>query len=379
MNGLIGLISLSALLLAVSGQFPTLSPSFSYQGTVVATGTVSFTGTISQAVDIDRGLAYERITQTVIGQDPVTTIALLSANDNTLYASVDGTCTQITLPNDSIPLDRNVWDMYANAVEGPIGTFTLTQNGIVTVIVIVNGEPAVISVTSGTTVSVVTISNYDNTTPAFSTFSLPSECSQFTCDACYQTSQFPTLSPSFSYQGTVVATGTVSLTGTISQAVDIDRGLAYERITETVIGQDPVTTIALLSANDNTLYTSIDGSCTQITLPNDSIPLDRNVWDMYANAVENPAGTFTLTQSGAISQVVIVNGVPARISSVSGTEVSTIIITNYDNTTPAFSTFSLPSECSQFTCDACYNSAVSVSISVLLLLTTLLLYLFAVN
>ena len=191
--------------------------------------------------------------------------------------------------------------------------------------------------------------------------------------------QFPTLSPSFSYQGNVIATGTVSFTGTISQAVDIDRGLAYERITQTVIGQDPVTTIALLSANDNALYASIDGTCTEIVLPNDSIPLDRNVWDVYANAVENPTGTFTLTQSGAISQVVIVNGVPARISGTIGTEVEVITVTNYDNTTPAFSTFSLPSECSQFTCDACYNSAVSVSISVLLLLTTLLLYLFAVN
>ena len=338
-----------------------------------------FTGPVSEAVDINRGLGYTRTTVTVTGQDPIPIIVLLSANDNTGYTSVNGTCTQTALPPGGIPLDSNVWDMYAAGTESPVGTFTYTQNGTVNQVTIVNGVPAVITATTGTLVNVITIANFYNTTPAFSTFSLPSGCSQFTCDACYQIPRFTNLSPSYSYQGTVTVTGTTSFTGPVSQAVDINRGLGYLRTTTTVTGQDPITTVGLYSANDNALYTSVDGTCTQTVLPSGGIPVDRNVWDMYANGTENPAGTFTYTQNGITNQVTIVNGEPATISATTSTLVSVITISNFDNTTPDFSTFSLPSECSQFTCDTCYNSAVSVSISVLLLLTTLLLYLFSTH
>ena len=138
--------------------------------------------------------------------------------------------------------------------------------------------------------------------------------------------------------------------------------------------------LRLSSGTDSATYLSVNGVCSVIALsPNIISPLNTNVWDLYAAGTESPTGTFTSTQSGTVNQVTILNGEPLLISSTTGTSEISIIVTHFDNTTPDFSTFSLPSECSQFNCTACYNSTVSVSISVLLLLTTLLLYLFSTH
>ena len=189
--------------------------------------------------------------------------------------------------------------------------------------------------------------------------------------------QFPDLSPSFSLQGDVVETlnGQVT-TGSTIQAIDINRRLQYI-FAELTDGEISLTYIGLSSGNDNTLYVGGNGVCNVTTIPSANNPFDTSIWDLYAAGTESPAGTFTYTEGGATLQLTIVNGLPAAFTDTTSTSVTATTVTNFYNTTPAFSRFSLPTECSQFTCTACYSSALSVSISVLLLLTTLLLYLFA--
>ena len=190
MNGLIGLISLSALLLTVSGQFPSLSPSYSLQGGIARTenGIVVLTGTYSVSVDITRRLQFV--------DETVTTTGIVSNNlrlsieaDSATYLSVNGVCDCVTYnPNIVFPLNTNVWDLYATGTESPTGTYSFTQDGITYQVTIINGIPASFIFSFGTTILVIAVTNFDNTTPDFSTFSLPAECSLLTCDACYTVS-----------------------------------------------------------------------------------------------------------------------------------------------------------------------------------------------
>ena len=128
MNGLISLISLSALLLAVSGQFPTLSPSYSFQATTAATANdqPEFVGSTTVAVDVTRGLEYGDATITTAGNTE-RIISLYSQNDNAVYTSLDGVCTDTATDPNINPLDVNAWDLFAAGVESPVGTFTYTK------------------------------------------------------------------------------------------------------------------------------------------------------------------------------------------------------------------------------------------------------------
>ena len=366
------------------GQFPSLSPSYSYRGDLVETrdGQVT-TGTTIRAFDLTRRLTYYEITYKFLGGSSVTYTTLFSVNDNTLYVAVNGVCNVTNIPSANIPPDINTWDLYADATESPPGTFTYTEGSTTQQVTIVNGVPAVFTTTDNFSVTVITVTDFEMP-PAFSIFSLPSECSRFTCTACYNSQgQFPDLSPSYSFRGNSVATtrdGRMN-TSTIIQAIDITRRLSYFEI----IGGGS-SFILLYSENDDTVYASVNGVCTVSTFPSTYNPIDNNMWEPYAAATESPAGTFTYTQGDATFVLTIVNGEPAVFTTTSILEIVTtdsilevvITVTNFEMP-PAFSTFSLPSECSQFNCTACYNSAVSVSISVLLLLTTLLLYLFSTH
>ena len=189
MNGLIGLISLSAFLLAVSGQFLTLSPSYSLQGIVVRSenGAPILSAAYSVSVDIYRILRLVEEAVTVTGGRVVSNnLRLTSGNDGEAYNSVNNVCTQSSFDVDIIfPLDTNVWDLYADGTESPTGTYTFTQNDITHSVTIVNGEPAGFTFSFGTTEIAITVTNFNNTTPDFSTFCLPSQCSQFSCSFCY--------------------------------------------------------------------------------------------------------------------------------------------------------------------------------------------------
>ena len=363
-------------------QFPTLSPSYSFQGTLNRTenGVSTLTAAYSVSVDINRRLQF--VDETVpppAGGVISNNLRLSSENDSATYLSVNNVCTQTALnPNIIFPLDTNVWDLYAAGIEAPYGTFTFTRDSIRHTVTIVNGEPTLFTFSFSNTIIVIPVTNFDDMTPAFSTFFLPYKCSQFTCGACYQPPPFPTLSPSYSLQGIVARTenGVQTLTNTLSVSVDINRRLRF--IDETIPTEGVVSyNLRLSSENDSATYLSFNNVCTQTVLdPNVIFPLDTNVWDLYANGTELSPGTFTFTQDSITYLVTIVNGEPAGFTFTTDTTVIAISVTNFDNSTPDFSTFSLPSECSQFTCNACYSSAVSVSISIMLLLTTLLVYLF---
>ena len=190
--------------------------------------------------------------------------------------------------------------------------------------------------------------------------------------------QFPDLSPSYFLQGNLVQTVNDQVTiGTTIQAIDITKRLAYVswELTDPMPGGNSLNIIELYSENDNVRYFVLNGVCNETTFFFYN-PLNTSIWDLYAAGTESPTGTFTYTQSGSTYKLTIVNGAPAVFTRNSSILETVTTVTNFEMP-PAFSRFSLPSECSRFNCTACYSSAVSVSISVLLLLTTLLLYLFA--
>ena len=188
--------------------------------------------------------------------------------------------------------------------------------------------------------------------------------------------QSPNLSPSYSLQGPIVRkeNNVQVLAGDYSVSVDVIRRLQF--VNDNVVSNN----LRLSSEADSATYLSVNGVCSVTAFnPNIIFPLNINVWNLYATGTESPNGTYSFTQSGLTYQVTIVNDIPASFTFSYSNIAIAITVTNFNNTTPDYSTFCLPSECSQFTCDACYNSAISVSISVLLLLTTLLLYLFSTH
>ena len=160
----------------------------------------------------------------------------------------------------------NVWDLYAAGTEDPIGTYIFTQDGITRLVKIVNGEPVGFTYINGTTIIVTVITNFYNSTPAFPTFLLPSECSQFTCSDCYQPPPFPTLSPSYSLQGSLTRSenGVLTSTAAYSVSVDINRRLQFVDETVTTAGGIVSNNLRLSSENDSATYLSTNNVCNQI-------------------------------------------------------------------------------------------------------------------
>ena len=195
--------------------------------------------------------------------------------------------------------------------------------------------------------------------------------------------QRPYLSTTFLLQATAVSTtteGTTVSTTTYTRydtAIDIPRGLAYF-IQKGMSGSATGSLYALASANDNTSYQALNGTCSESTFnSNLSDPMSflGNYWREFDNAVENPPGTFTITGSQSITTLVTVNGLPTSITSglstSSFTSLFVLTITSFTNSTPPFSTFALPAACSQFTCNACYSSAVNLGSSFIIMLLAL--------
>ena len=380
MKGLIDLICSLAFLLVISAQFPNLSPSYSLQGNLgrIENDVAILSGSYSVSVDITRRLQFvEEIVST--GIDTSYNLKLSSLNDNATYLSENGLCNETAFnPSVIFPPNAYLWDLYDDGLEYPKGTYTFTQDGTIHQLMIVDGIPALIGIRSGNTVIVIFVTDFNNFTPPFSTFSVPSECSQFTCNACYQTSQFPTLSPSYSLVGDLTRTenGVPVSTATYSVSVDITRRLRFVDETVTTSLGDISNNLRLSSEDDSATYLSVSNVCTKMTFdPKAIFPTNTNVWNLYTAGIEAD-GTYTFTQDSTVYRVTIVNGEPSSFTFTTGTTVIAITGVTFNNMTPAFSTFCLPSECSQFTCNACYSSAVSVSISIMLLLTTLLVYLF---
>ena len=98
MNGSMSFISLSAFLLAVSGQFPTLSPSYSIEGIISTTenGAAVSTSIYSGSVDISRGLGFVDETETTASRVVTNIIEISSLFDGAAYFSDNDVCNEIS-------------------------------------------------------------------------------------------------------------------------------------------------------------------------------------------------------------------------------------------------------------------------------------------
>ena len=120
----ISLVSLSALLLAVSGHLSNLSPSYSLQGGQIRTenGVLTLAASYSVSVDINQQLQFVEETVTTTSGIFSENIRLSSENEYATYLSVNGVCSSVAFdPNVIFPLNTNVWDLYAAGTESPAG------------------------------------------------------------------------------------------------------------------------------------------------------------------------------------------------------------------------------------------------------------------
>ena len=356
------LIILSTLLLAVSGQLSNLSPSYSLQGALARTenGELTLTAAYSVAVDITLGLQY--VDEVVTASGAVSdNMRLSSENDSATYLSVNNVCTETAFnPNVIFPLNTNVWDMYATGTESPAGTYTFTQDGITYQVTLINGIPASFTFSFSSTVIIVSVSNFNNITPDFSTFSLPRACFRSSCLPCYQTPPLSHLSPSYSMSGTGISVRTLSsqtfTNFTFEVFVDIDRELQLVEYTETDSGVT-TNTITLSSRDGFDTFTILNGECDDTPYaPNLLYPISRNVWELYANGNESPDGTYSFEENRALRQVAIEDGLPTVLTFTIQSTVFTLNISSFNNTTPDIAVFSLPTECGRpFSCPGCYS------------------------
>ena len=189
--------------------------------------------------------------------------------------------------------------------------------------------------------------------------------------------QGPQLSPSFLLKGTAVGTQTIGTTVTTTTytrfdyAIDTTRELLYANF-EAMSGV--VTSNGVASVNDGSIYQVTNGVCTKRTYtvnPSSPMSFQFDFWGAFDNAVENPPGTYVVTVSQVVYTLVTVNGLPVTYTSSSTGSSLVLAITDYINSTPPFSTFTLPAACSQFTCNACYSSAVNLGSSFILMLLAL--------
>ena len=189
----------------------------------------------------------------------------------------------------------------------------------------------------------------------------------------------PQLSPSFSFQGTAVLTqtsGTTVTTTTYTRynlAIDATRELLYANI-EAMFAGATFSIYALASVNDQSAYVVTNGVCSESTYianASDAMSFRVNFWGSFDNVVVNSPDTYVVTESSTVSTLLTTNGLPVSYN-VSFTGYSfALTITNYINSAPQFSTFTLPAACSQSTCNACYSSAVNLGSSFILMLLAL--------
>ena len=190
--------------------------------------------------------------------------------------------------------------------------------------------------------------------------------------------QFPTLSPSYSFTGTGLRTES-DQSGAFTFEVSIDMDRRLQRLETATTSGVFVNFIEISSANDLATYTSVNGVCRDATTydPSNFYPIDINVWELYAAGTESPNGIYSFTLSNIIHRVVIEDELPTSFEFAFGDTVIELIVDNFNDTTPDFSTFCLPSGCSTNECNACYSGAAAVASSVLLVLSALLVYLMA--
>ena len=189
--------------------------------------------------------------------------------------------------------------------------------------------------------------------------------------------QGPNLSPSFSFEGSAVFTITSDPTDStimytqFDLAIDATRELLAIQEAATFSGQQ-MTQYTILSINDGMQYTVTNNVCNAISTDmtmNSSL----DYWSFFDNAVENPPGTYTATFSTVVLTLVTVNGLPTSLNTTGLGQSTILTITSYTNSTPPFSTFTLPEACENYTCNSCYSSGAVARGSLLLLIIAIAL------
>ena len=192
------------------------------------------------------------------------------------------------------------------------------------------------------------------------------------------------LSPSFSYWGTAVITTTAESTEIITDSrygleIDVTSGL-FSFTSVAMRGNVVTEFYALASASDETEYIVTNGVCSVSAFIEDELDpanltnFRTNFWSFLVNAVENPPDTYIVTFSNVVTTIVTADGLPTLLSTIITGPTSTsfvITINTYTNSTPPFSTFSLPTACNEFTCNSCYSSAMNLGNNLIIMLLAL--------
>ena len=472
----LGAIILFALFAATLAVFPQISPSFSFEASLEL-ATISSTPRFNVANDVNRLLQSVSSTS----HDGIETFEVSSEFDDATYTSKDGQCTSSAFDTLAyFPLTLDVWSRFELGIENPSGTYTIEENGFAyssEELVIVNDLPVsytrIIQSSSFTLLTTITITKFNNVAPPSSSFNLPADCVQFTCNACQNpsittsgnpttspsspsittsgnpttspsspsittsenptaspsspsitTSENPTASPSspsittsanptaspssqsittsanptaspssprdnllqlpesFSFEATAVQTSTYGVTQTFTRynvAVDSTRML----VINDKVFSDGEFSFVLESEVDNITFTNLNGKCETVPFRVDtynSFSSPTHVWDIFNTAIEEPDGTFTVENNGITHEIVLEDGLPVSFVFIAEVGLDSlelrISITNFGNSPPPLSVFSLPEVCSNYTCSACYSSAAADVVSTLMLILSAILMLF---
>ena len=311
----LGPIILFALFAATFAVFPHISPSFSFEARLEI-APLNPNPRFNVANDVNRLLQSVNSTT----YDDAETFKVFSEFDDATYTSKDGQCTSSAFNTLSyFPLTLDVWSRFELGVEQPPGTYTIVKNVnpySSESLVIANDLPVLytrIFQGSFTLYTTLTITKFNNVAPPSSSFNLPADCVQFTCNACQNpsitTSANPTTSPSspgdnllqlpesFSFEATAVQTSTYGGTQTFTRynvAVDSIRML----VINDKVFSDGEFSFVLESEIDNITFTNLNGTCETAPFRVDiynSFSSPTHVWDIFNTAIEEPEGTFTVT------------------------------------------------------------------------------------
>ena len=403
---ILGPIILFALFAATFAAFPQISPSFSFEASLELS-TITSNPRFNVANDVNRLLQYVNSTN----GDGTETFIVSSEFDSATYTNEDGQCTSSAFDTLAyFPLTLDVWSRFELGKEDPSGTYTIEKFSSYAYsseeLVIVNDLPVsysrIISSSTFVLYTTITITKFNNVVPLSSSFNLPADCAQFTCIACqnpsYTTNYNPTETPtetptqpsenllqlpsSFSFKGTAIQTSTYGGTQTFTRydvAVDSTRMLV---INDKEFSNGEFRFV-LESEDDNVTFTNLNGVCETAPFRVDSynsFSSPTHIWDVFNTATEEPEGTFTVESNGITHEIVLEGGLPVSFAFI--VEVGyvsyalRISITEFINSPPPLSEFSLPEVCSNYTCDACYNSAAAGAASTLMLIFFAMIMLF---
>ena len=188
------------------------------------------------------------------------------------------------------------------------------------------------------------------------------------------------LSKSFSFEGSLVVDA-ANVTVTFPRynlTHDAVRKLQHLDLIE-ITPEGRVDKISINNGYENKTHIVSEGKCEEkvLQLQKDFSTFDTNTWTLFEKAEELRDGVYSVHDASYKLQLTTKNGLPTSYITtiLLGTDIinTRFFFTTYRNETPPFYVFSLPDECSQYTCGYCYNSAAGVAGSFFLLLSVIII------